>query len=74
MKFPTQKSVTINGVRLTAASIRRAPQSESNGGHSIAATKAGEVHWMDFDGEVKIFNAGAMHRQQSFGTVALFLS
>lgn len=74
MKFPTQKSVTINGNRLTAAAIRRAPQAEANGGHSIATTKAGEIHWMDFDGAVKIFNAGAMHRRQGFGTVALFLA
>jgi hypothetical protein len=70
----TQKTITINKIKLTAAAIRRAPQSESNGGHNIAATKAGEIHWMDYDGEVKIFNAGSVQREQGFGTIVAFLA
>ena len=71
--YNTQKTITINGKRLTAASIRKAAQVEANGGHSIALTPAGEVHWMDFDGDVKVFNAGALHRRTNFGGIVCFL-
>lgn len=70
----TQKTITVNGIKLTSAAIRRAPQSESNGGHNIATTKAGEIHWMDFDGEVKVYNAGAVQREQAFGSIVAFLA
>ena len=71
-----QKTITINGIKLTAAAIRRAPQTEATGGHNIATTKAGEIHWMgwgDTD-EVHIFNAGAVRRDSAFGTKVVFLS
>ena len=70
----TQKTITVNGIKLTSAAIRRAPQSEANGGHNIATTKAGEVHWMDYNGEVKIFNAGSLRKGQAYGSVVAFLS
>ena len=74
MKITPQTTITVNGVKLTSTAIRRAPQSEANGGHNIAITKNGEVHWMDYDGEVKIFNAGSVRRNQSFGSVLAFLA
>ena len=69
-----QKSITINGVKLTAKAIRKSPQSEAVGGHSIAETKAGEIHWADWDGETHIFNAGAVQRYALFGEKIAFLA
>jgi hypothetical protein len=71
-----QKTITIKGIKLTAAAIRRAPQFKAIGGHSIAETKAGEIHWMDWnDGdEVHIFNAGAVWRNADFGSKVVFLA
>lgn len=69
-----QKTITINGIKLTAFAIRNADQTEASGGHSIATTKAGEVHWMDWSGETHIFNAGAAHRDAAFGAKIAFLA
>jgi hypothetical protein len=69
-----QKTITINGIKLTAAAIRRAPQQAASGGHNIAATKAGEIHWMDWSGAVHIFNAGAVCRDGAFGSKIAFLA
>ena len=61
---------------MTAAAIRRAPQSEAVAGHHIAATRAGEIHWMDWnDGdEVHVFNAGSVRRDAAFGSKVAFLA
>ena len=69
----TQKTITINGTKLTASAIRRAPQAKATGGHSIATTKAGEIHWMEWQDEVHVFNAGAVQRDAAFGTKVAFL-
>jgi hypothetical protein len=69
-----QKTITINGIKLTATAIRKSPQSEAIGGHNIAKTKAGDIHWIDWDGETHIFNAGAVDRKVAFGSKAAFLA
>ena len=69
-----QKTITINGFRLTAFAIRNAAQAKASGGHSIATTKAGEVHWADWSGETHIFNAGAVRRNAAFGAKIAFLA
>lgn len=69
-----QKTITINGIKLTSFAIRNAAQTPAEGGHNIATTKAGEVHWMDWGGETHIFNAGAARRDAAFGTKIAFLA
>ena len=71
-----QSTITIKGIKLTASAIRKAPQSEAVGGHNIASTKAGEIHWMSWnDGEeVHVFNAGAVRRNAAFGSKVAFLA
>jgi hypothetical protein len=70
-----QTTLTIKGIKLTASSIRKSPQSEATGGHNIAMTKAGEIHWMAWDdNEVHIFNAGAVRRNAAFGAKVVFLA
>jgi hypothetical protein len=68
------KTITVNRIRLTSSAIRNAPQAEASGGHNIATTKAGEIHWMDWDGETHIFNAGAVRRNAPFGAKVAFLA
>lgn len=69
-----QSTLTVKGIKLTASAIRRARQSEAKGGHNIATTKAGEIHWMDWDGETHVFNAGAIRRNNNFGAKIAFLA
>jgi len=69
-----QKTITINGIKLTAFAIRNAKQTSTTGGHNIATTKAGEIHWIDWSGETHILNAGAIHRDAAFGAKVVFLA
>ena len=74
-----QSSITVNGVRLSARQIQSAPQRQATGGHSIAATKAGDIHWTLWSGEygpdeLHVFNVGAVRRRgASFGQKIAFL-
>ena len=74
MNIPTQSTKTINGVRFTASKIRRSPQSVANGGHNIATTAAGDIHWQDTDNGVVVINAGAVHTEQGFGSGVCILA
>jgi len=69
-----QKTITINGIKLTAFAIRNAEQTPATGGHLIASTKAGEVHWIDWNGEVHVLNAGSVRKNAAFGAKIAFLS
>jgi hypothetical protein len=71
----TQKTVTIQGVKLTASQIKNAKQSEAKGGHNIASIKGLEIHWMEWpeSDEVHIFNAGSVQRDDAFGAKVVFL-
>jgi hypothetical protein len=69
-----QKSITIKGKKITAATLRRTRTAEAVGGHDISTPHGLEIHWIEIDGEVGIFNAGSVRREAAFGSKIAFLS
>lgn len=70
----SQKTITVNGKALTASAIRKSPQDIAQGGHYIASTKAGEIHWIDRRDKIAILNAGSVRRDFPFGSVIAVLN
>ena len=70
----TQKTITIKGKKITAATLRRTRTAENNAGHDISTPHGLEIHWVEIDGEIGIFNAGSVHRDCAFGSKAAFIA
>lgn len=69
-----QKSITIKGKKITAATLRRSRTAEANAGHDISTPHGLEIHWIELDGKIGVFNAGSLRRKAEFGTKIAFLS
>ena len=70
----TQKTITVKGKKITAATLRRTRNAEANGGHDISTPHGLEIHWIEIDGEIGIYNAGSVHRDGVFGDKVAFLA
>ena len=69
----TQKTLTINGNKITPPKLRKAPCEYANGGHNISNVHGLEIHWMDWGDDIHIFNAGSVRTNEPFGAKAYAL-
>jgi hypothetical protein len=70
----TQKTITIKGKKITSTTLRRTLTHEANAGHQISTPHGLEIHWIEIDGEIGIFNAGSVHRNGAFGSKVAFIA
>jgi hypothetical protein len=75
----TKKTVTINGIKFTAAKIRKLIAEngvEMARGDFVITTEAGELGACEYStGEVGVFNYGAIHRsKKGFGALVAILA
>ncbi len=68
-----QKSITVKGKKITAATLRRTRTDEAKAGHDISTPHGLEIHWIEINGEIGIFNAGSVNREGAFGSKVAFL-
>ena len=75
----TTKTVTINGIKFTAAKLRKIKAAEGvemSGGDFAIPTEAGELAVCEYStGEVGVRNYGAIHRtKKGFGDLVAILA
>ena len=54
--------------------LRKTCTDEANGGHSISTPHGLEIHWIEIDGEIGVFNAGSVRRNACHGRKVAFLA
>jgi hypothetical protein len=70
----TQKSITIKGKKITAATLRRTRTAEAKGGHDISTPHGLEIHWLELNGRIGVYNVGSVNRKSEFGAKIAFLA
>lgn len=71
-----QKTLTINGNRITPNKLRNSFHSLASGGHNISDVNGLEIHWMEWleGDEIHVYNAGSVHNPKfDYGQKAYFL-
>jgi hypothetical protein len=74
MNTTTQKTITINNRKITSSMLRKTCTDEANGGHNISTPHGLEIHWIEIDGEIGVFNAGSVRRNACYGRKVAFLA